>query len=68
MIEGYFANKKEIQNTISNKKYSKNSEEILGYFDSASLVYEFGYQKYINKEKFELKHSDIKTIHSLMFR
>lgn len=68
MIEGYFANKKEIQNTITSKKYSENSEAILWYFDSASLVYEFWYQKYINNEKLDLKHSDIKTIHSLMFR
>lgn len=68
MIEGYFSDKKEIKAVISDKRYSKNSEEILGYFDAASLVYEFAYQKYIGKESLEFKHSDIKTLHSLIFR
>jgi fido (protein-threonine AMPylation protein) len=68
MIEGYFADKKEIKAVISDKKYSENSEAILGYFDAASLVYEFAYQKYREKEWQTLRHSDIKTIHSLMFR
>ena len=68
MIEWYFSNKKEIKAVISDKKYSENSEAILGYFDATSLVYEFWYQKYIENEWVGIRHSDIKTIHSLMFR
>lgn len=68
MIEGYFTSKKEIQDVIWKSKKNDYEEEIIWYFDAASLVYEFWYQRFKDKETFQLKHSDIKTIHSLMFR
>lgn len=68
MIEWYFANKKELKEVIQDKKDSKNSDAILGYFDAATTLYKFWYQKYINNEKIQLNHSDIKAIHSIVFQ
>ncbi len=68
MIEWYFSDKKNLKDVIKNNKKTDDSNTIIWYFDAASLIYEYAFQKYNNKEKFSINHSDIKTVHSLMFR
>jgi hypothetical protein len=70
MIEGYFVDKQDISQTISNTNIytHQHQAQILGYFDAASLIYEFGYQKYIDQMPLAITHADVRTIHSLMFR
>ena len=68
MIEWYISDKKVLKEVISNNKKTDNSDTILWYFDAASLIYEYAFQKYNNKENFLINHSDIKTVHSLMLK
>lgn len=68
MIEGYFTNKKNLQDVIQWNKQWNHSDKILWYFEAASLIYEFGYQKWKNNESKNINLSEIKTIHSLMFK
>jgi len=69
MIEWYFPDKQELKSVISGQKNNtKNSTQILSYYDAATLMYEFAYQKYKSGEPFHLKSYDIKTIHSILMR
>jgi Fic family protein len=68
-IEGVFANRNELLDVLEkNKKTDKQkSASILGYFESASSVYEYASNQFKEKE-FLLKVSDVKQIHSLLMR
>jgi len=69
MIEWYFSDKKTLTEVISWKKNtSEHADKITWYFDAASLIYEFAYQKHIDNISLEIQSYDIKTIHSLMFK
>lgn len=70
MIEWYFSTKKEIQSVIrqQNDVTTDIHKVIMGYFDAASLIYEYGYQTYVNHDPFALSISTIKTVHSLMMK
>ncbi len=68
MIEWYFTNKKNLQDVIQWKKEWNHSDKILWYFEAATLLYEFGYQKWKNNDEAIIGLSEIKTIHSLMFK
>ncbi|MCF7877084.1 MAG: Fic family protein [Candidatus Omnitrophica bacterium] len=68
-IEGVFANRNELLDVLEkNKKTDKQkTASILGYFESASSVYEYANNQFKEKE-FLLKISDIKQIHSLLMK
>lgn len=70
MIEWYFSEKREISEVIIQQKdiVTDLRKVILWYFDAASLIYEYAYQQYVSDENFQLRISDIKTIHSLMMK
>lgn len=69
MIEWYFSDKKTLTAVINWKKNtSEHADKITWYFDAASLIYEFAYQKHKDGIPLDMQSYDIKTIHSLMFR
>ena len=68
-IEGVFTNRTELIDVLErNKRTDKHkAAAILGYFDSASAMYEYAANQYKEKE-FSLRMSDIKQIHTLLMR
>ena len=68
-IEGVFANKTELSDVLDNNKRTdkQKSASILGYFESASAMYEYASTQY-NEKEFALRMSDIKQIHTLLMR
>ncbi len=68
-IEGVFANKTELSDVLENNKRTdkQKASSILGYFESASTMYEYASTQYKEKE-FALRMSDIKQIHTLLMR
>lgn len=68
-IEGIFANRNELLDVLErNKKTSdEKTAAILGYFESASFVYEYANNLYKENE-FIIRLSDIKQIHTLLMR
>lgn len=68
-IEGIFADRNDLLSVIekSNKSYTQKTDAILGYFETASSVYEYARNLYKNNE-FTIRQSDIKQIHSLLMR
>ncbi|GEM_PF-533721 len=68
-IEGVFANRNDLLDILErNKKADKQkAAAILGYFESASSLYEYANNQFQEKE-FVLKMSDLKQIHTLLMR
>lgn len=68
-IEGIFSNRNDLLHVI-NKSQRTNSQKasaILGYFETASSVYEYAKNLIKNKE-FSVRQSDLKQIHTLLMR
>lgn len=68
-IEGVFANRQELIDVLEhNKRTDKHkAASILGYFESASAMYEYAANQYKENE-FSLRMADIKQIHTLLMR
>jgi Fic family protein len=68
-IEGVFANRTDLIDVLENNKRTDKHKaaSILGYFESASAMYEYAVNQYKEKE-FSLRMSDIKQIHTLLMR
>lgn len=68
-IEGVFANRSDLLNVLErNKRTDKEkTASILGYFDSASSMYEYAHNQY-KEQEFTLRLSDVKQIHTLLMR
>ena len=68
-IEGVFANRQELIDVLEHNKRTdkQKAASILGYFESASAMYEYAATQYREKE-FTLRMSDIKQIHTLLMR
>lgn len=68
-IEGVFANRNDLINVLENNKRTDKHKAaaILGYFESASTMYDYAANQYKEKE-FLLRMSDIKQIHTLLMR
>jgi len=68
-IEGVFANRNDLLDVLErNKRTDKQkAASILGYFESASTLYEYANNQFQEKE-FILKISDLKQIHTLLMR
>ncbi|MFH1652610.1 MAG: Fic family protein [Pseudomonadota bacterium] len=68
-IEGLFTNRNDLIEVLEkNKRTDKHkAAAILGYFESASAVYEYAANQYREKE-FSMRMSDIKQIHTLLMR
>ena len=68
-IEGVFANRSELLDVLEkNKRTNKQkTAAILGYFESASAMYEYAYNQFKEKE-FTLRIADLKQIHTLLMR
>ena len=68
-IEGVFANRNDLLDVLEKNKKTNQEKtaSILGYFESASAMYEYAHNQYKEKE-FILKISDIKQIHTLLMR
>ena len=68
-IEGIFTNRNELLDVLEKNKSTNNqkSSAILGYFESASSVYE--YANNLNEQnEFSIRLSDIRQIHTLLMR
>ena len=68
-IEGVFANRNELLDVLErNKRANKQkAASILGYFESASSIYEYANNQFQENE-FLLKISDLKQMHALLMR
>ncbi len=68
-IEGVFANRTELIDVLEHNKRTdkQKSVSILGYFESASTMYEYASTQYKENE-FTLRMSDVKQIHTLLMR
>lgn len=68
-IEGVFANRQDLIDVLENNKRTDKHKaaSILGYFESASAMYEYAVNQYKEKE-FSLRISDVKQIHTLLMR
>lgn len=68
-IEGVFANRNELLDVLErNKRTDKQkAAAILGYFESASTLYEYANNQF-QEQEFILKISDLKQIHTLLMR
>jgi len=68
-IEGVFANRNDLIDVLEkNKRTDKQkTAAILGYFESASAIYEYAANQYMEGE-FSLRMSDIRQIHTLLMR
>ncbi|OGW92433.1 MAG: hypothetical protein A3G33_07885 [Omnitrophica bacterium RIFCSPLOWO2_12_FULL_44_17] len=68
-IEGVFANRTELIDVLENNKRTDKHKAaaILGYFESASTMYDYAANQFKEKE-FLLRMSDIKQIHTLLMR
>jgi len=69
MIEWYFTKESELKKVIhTNDTTAEHADKILWYYSTATMLYEFAYQKFKANEKFSLRESDINTMHSLLFK
>lgn len=68
-IEGVFTNRKELLDVLEkNKRTNKEkTAAILGYYESASAMYEYAHNQY-KEEEFILRMSDIRQIHTILMR
>jgi len=68
-IEGIFTNRNELLDVLERNKRTNDEKTaaILGYFESASFVYEYANNLYKENE-FRIRLSDIKQIHTLLMR
>jgi len=68
-IEGIFTNRNELLDVLERNKRTSDEKTaaILGYFESASFVYEYANNLYKENE-FIIRLSDIKQIHTLLMR
>ncbi|NOZ62862.1 MAG: helix-turn-helix domain-containing protein [Calditrichaeota bacterium] len=68
-IEGIFANRNELLDVLERNKRTdtQKTAAILGYFESASSVYEYA-NNLFKENEFKLRLADIKQIHSLLMR
>lgn len=68
-IEGVFANRQDLIDVLErNKRTDKQkAAAILGYFDSATAMYEYAVNQY-NENEFLLRMADVKQIHTLLMR
>ena len=68
-IEGVFTNRTDLIDVLEkNKRTDKQkAAAILGYYDSASAVYEYAANQYKEKE-FSLRMSDIRQIHTMLMK
>ncbi len=68
-IEGVFTNRQDLIDVLErNKRTDKQkAASILGYFESASTMYQYAASQYKEKEFF-LRMADIKQIHTLLMR
>ena len=68
-IEGIFANRNDLLDVLDKNKRTSDQKTsaILGYFESASSVYEYANNLYDQKE-FSVRLSDIRQIHTLLMR
>lgn len=68
-IEGVFANRQELIDVLEhNKRTDKHkAASILGYFESASAMYEYASNQFKENE-FSLRMADVKQIHTLLMR
>jgi Fic family protein len=68
-IEGIFANRNELLDVLEKNRKSNDQKTsaILGYFESASSVYEYANNLYEQNE-FSIRLSDIRQIHTLLMR
>src|SRR3990167_4388324 len=68
-IEGVFANRQDLLDVLENNKRTNKQKAaaILGYFESASAMYEYANNQFKENE-FTLRMADIKQIHTLLMR
>lgn len=68
-IEGIFTNRNELLDVLEHNKRTdtQKTAAILGYFESASSVYEYA-NNLFKENEFRLRLADIKQIHSLLMR
>jgi len=68
-IEGIFANRNELLTVLEHggRTTDQKSAAILGYFESASTLYEYANNLYKTNE-FSIRLSDLKQIHTLLMR
>ncbi len=68
-IEGIFASRNDLLDVLEHNKRTDNQKTaaILGYFESASSVYEYA-NNLFKANEFKLRLADIRQIHSLLMR
>lgn len=68
-IEGIFASRTELLDVLDGNKKSgsRKTSAILGYYEAASTVYEYGNSLFMEGE-FALRLSDLRQIHTLLMR
>ncbi|NOX18774.1 MAG: Fic family protein [Chlorobi bacterium] len=68
-IEGVFTNRNELLQVLqnSNRTLDQKAAAILGYFEAASSIYEYG-NNLFKENEFSVRISDIKQIHTLLMR
>ena len=68
-IEGVFANRQELIDVLehNSRTNKEKAAAILGYFESASAMYEYAYNQFQEGE-FTLRMSDVKQIHTILMR
>lgn len=68
-IEGIFANRSELLDVLDNNKKTNDQKTsaILGYFESASSVYEYA-NNLFEQNEFSIRLSDIRQINTLLMR
>lgn len=68
-IEGVFTNRQELIDVLehNNRTNKEKAAAILGYFESASAMYEYAYNQWQETE-FCLRIADIKQIHTILMR
>ncbi|MCB9757107.1 MAG: Fic family protein [Candidatus Omnitrophica bacterium] len=68
-IEGVFANRQELIDVLehNSRTNKEKAAAILGYFESASAMYDYAYNQWQEGE-FVLRMSDVKQIHTILMR
>ena len=68
-IEGVFTNRNELLQVLqnSNRTLDQKAAAILGYFEAASTIYEYG-NNLFKENEFAVRISDVKQIHTLLMR
>ena len=68
-IEGVFANRQELIDVLehNSRTNKEKAAAILGYFESASAMYDYAYNQWQEGE-FILRMSDVKQIHTILMR